>query len=1499
MNERLPPFPGIISQFEPQYSTLAASRRITRNKRLPSNAQLDVIQESSITEDAPPFLRLLDIYLRHTQDVEAYNKPKHFITNVAALHEFVFSPKCPILGTGSLFVVRAKHFDPGDNGFRPIDGRSINTELYCLKTPNFNSNSIIDGEDFRKEYYDTALQELRILLHPKLRTCENIINLFGLDFQEDYDDYKVAWPVLLTEYAEYGTLNNLQENISFNAELERLLLLDVAFGLQALHQCNIIHGDVKSENVLVCRHPQRKYVARISSFGLSVINPNSDLLDHKLPGGTFLWSAPEIEQPLSVAGMKQADVFSFGLLAWRVVVKHPYPFSLILPRRLELEDHSDMVKTVTRAKSNMAFPQLVKETLLANSHCRDFYSSMFKNEKEEKASIIAEKEHIYWVMGEIPSILDQLHKAYPENLSNLLAKPSTLLSLSAGLESLLNSKLEIARYAGFLLFQLWSSPRFQVVKRDSDECCQLLLRLCNLDFGLAQAFTACYHECCGKDAGLVDPWWTEFAASRGSYYALQSLRSSHRLIYQRLMTTPLDFEPVLENPEQSVVHLLQCCREGNYKGAIDALAAGAPARPLQEGSISALHWLVSFDDSQQAAELSSQLVKNGAALEAWEGAGDDFTYGRVTGTPLHWAIWHRNISAVQALTLLISQPDRQNVDRAICIAASMHFHDVLELLRNWIVRLKSSARSDYDWHSAMICAADNSTYALPRKLRHQPGNLASAFEKTMNIIISVEMPSAEDVEIMFDLAVSQNNPPLLRLLFTQLGLAKRKDLFKPRPRFPSHPIFTLIVQGSLELLNIFIEQGILSSQMEFGPERFRPLQVCCVTRQRDLAFVTKLLEIGCPVDDIGGTDASRWTPFSMAVSLGMSEIATLLLEHGADKDYMMGWLGGSTVTMNLLQIWPEIPLSRLKYLLEELPRLGFGHISFWSWSEAGGNLIYGLAMSHWPSLTSGSPLGRSAKYIFNQLGDRDCLNNLDKLGQTALQMACATGNLEIIGALIDAGQDVNLSVAATPLKEAKDWLENCRRREQEAISRRGEPGGEFRLAQLLSNRASVIVELLERNGAIERTPLEAMEKTRHLIASGKWQKPTEDKSLDRLSGFLSRTSIGDGGSTSSKESKDHRGRKSISQKLLGRLGKSADRSHQSGLQALDAQPAEQYWGPDSIGSSRTDLVDFPSPMSSPFQPASRSVSSVSSLRSSVIGRKSSENLPHSRHSSVASSQPPRVSPSRRPISLFGRSSSQVNKSSASIETQPRPQSVLVKSQQQTSPAAQLQPQHTAPSRMAQSQTPLRGSTPVPIQPQHTAPSQLDNWSKSTCLNASPATKSLPSTSSDAAVLYTVTTNSTAIIISTYTSTTNLIPTSSSNLPTTLPSTPPTATIPLPIRPLTPTNPFQPQPTPQTQQPPVDLTKPPQSQPLVTLLNEIRNQLLLYILEGPGASHTLFQRISHAKTVLEELLAVPVKLSGPVADIGQCEDFYEVKRTVRSCLEAMGLAMEGVNGGAGV
>ncbi|KAF4621931.1 hypothetical protein G7Y89_g14414 [Cudoniella acicularis] len=1201
MGELVPPFPGILGVFEPQYSTLATSRRTRRRAHADGPhfiGRLDPIEEPVTVDDVPSFLRILDIFFRHTQEAENLTS-KHFITNVAALHEFAFSPKCPILGTGSNFVVRAKPFENADKDFRPLDGRAINTEVHCLKNPNLNSASNVDKDAFRKEYYSRTLQELKVLLHPQLRTCENIINLFGLDFQEDYDDHKIAWPVLIMEYAEFSTLNTLQEDIRFDVELERTLLLDVARGIQALHQCNIIHGDVKSENVLICRHRQRKYVARISDFGLSVINPDPTRTDHKLPGGTFLWSAPEFEDSLSVAGLRQTDVYSFGLLAWRVILNHPFPYNSIPPTTLGLEDQGTLSKTVTCAKAHHDFPQLVVETLTAHGHTQSYYRPLIEsalgtdpssrdlsraiNLLDHEAKTIplqSEVDQGYWALGEPVMILDQVNLDFIQECSAVSVCESRKLT------------------------QLYTGNR--ALRR------LVLVPILVGAFTPAQAITARYHEICGKGSVAMDSELIEFEASKGSFYAMQSIRSFHPQIYQRLMKSPLNFEPKLQDHEQPEARLITCCREGDFEGAKREMAAGASAFAPREDSVSALHWLSSFQDERQTVELSKLLVSNGAVLEAWEGERDDFTYGRVVGTPLHWAVWHRNLPAVRALTKLNREPDHKHVDRAICLAAALHFYDVLEILKSWTIKLKTTTRSKYDWHSAMMTAAENISYGLPRRLRHLNESLSDSFDQTMNIIISMQKPSTEDITTMFAIAMYQNHPPLLRYLFTHLGLGKRKDLFKPSKVIPVHPAFNVIAMGFEALFEIFIEQGILTPQTEIGAEKFRPLQTCCLVRQRNSVFAVKLIKLGCVPDDVGPTNDSCWTAFLISVALGMYEIAIILLEHGANKDYLTGWLGGSTVTMNLLQTWPDIPVSRLKFLLEEVPRLGFGHVTFLGWPGAGGNLLHALAMSQWSSYTAGSPLGGTAKYILSQLEDKTCLNRIDKLGATAFRMAVANGNLEIARALIDAGQDVNLSVGFAPIRNAKEWLETCHKRESEAFSKRGEPGSEVRLARSMRTRAQEVVQLMERSGARDRDLLESNEYTNQLRTSGQWHMPGWECGLEVLSLFASQSSMAKAGSTPLNQiSKDdlnlQHGKKSKAHKLMGGLGKWLDHGREDNIEVVPRwQPHKCHpWRNDgcNTGSNQTQsrlstVISTPPPKQS--SALSRPASQVNSTSNQPV-----------------------------------------------------------------------------------------------------------------------------------------------------------------------------------------------------------------------------------------------------------------------------------------------------------
>jgi serine/threonine protein kinase len=283
-----------------------------------------------------------------------------FFSNANAFDDAQYSGRRPIVGTGHHFIVYASPFANIDN--IPAILQVTGAEVYCIKSPNFTTSG--EEEGFQREYYHTILQELRVLSIPALIENENIITLLGLDFQEDYDDYKLAWPVLLTEYATFGTLDAFQEDLGgLNPELARTLLLDVALGIQSLHECNIVHGDVKSENVLICGDPTRKmkHVAKISDFGLSVIDPAHDK-EHYLPGCTFLWSAPEAGTSLSVQGMQQTDIYSFGLTVWRVASNTENPFIGLLLNGSE-------PGVISAAKQDPAFPsEIIKALAMPASH---------------------------------------------------------------------------------------------------------------------------------------------------------------------------------------------------------------------------------------------------------------------------------------------------------------------------------------------------------------------------------------------------------------------------------------------------------------------------------------------------------------------------------------------------------------------------------------------------------------------------------------------------------------------------------------------------------------------------------------------------------------------------------------------------------------------------------------------------------------------------------------------------------------------------------------------------------------------------------------------------------------------------------------------------------------------------------------------------------------------------------------------------------------------------
>ncbi|KAF8504167.1 kinase-like domain-containing protein [Gautieria morchelliformis] len=94
-------------------------------------------------------------------------------------------------------------------------------------------------------------------------------------------------------------------NESFQQEVAIWRAKDIADGLAYMHGKGLVHGDLKSANVMIDEHGH----ARLIDFGLAhFINTHVDV---DLPEGSIRWCAPELFQPGAVS-MPSSDVYAFA-----------------------------------------------------------------------------------------------------------------------------------------------------------------------------------------------------------------------------------------------------------------------------------------------------------------------------------------------------------------------------------------------------------------------------------------------------------------------------------------------------------------------------------------------------------------------------------------------------------------------------------------------------------------------------------------------------------------------------------------------------------------------------------------------------------------------------------------------------------------------------------------------------------------------------------------------------------------------------------------------------------------------------------------------------------------------------------------------------------------------------------------------------------------------------------------------------------------------------------
>ncbi|XP_060171579.1 uncharacterized protein LOC132602814 isoform X1 [Lycium barbarum] len=147
----------------------------------------------------------------------------------------------------------------------------------------------------------------------------NVVSFYGV--VRDGPDGSLA---TVTEFMVNGSLKQfLQKKDRTIDRRKRLIIaMDTAFGMEYLHGKNIVHFDLKCENLLVNMRDPHRPVCKIGDLGLSKVKQHT--LVSGGVRGTLPWMAPELLSGKTKVTEK-IDVYSFGIVMWELLTgDEPY-----------------------------------------------------------------------------------------------------------------------------------------------------------------------------------------------------------------------------------------------------------------------------------------------------------------------------------------------------------------------------------------------------------------------------------------------------------------------------------------------------------------------------------------------------------------------------------------------------------------------------------------------------------------------------------------------------------------------------------------------------------------------------------------------------------------------------------------------------------------------------------------------------------------------------------------------------------------------------------------------------------------------------------------------------------------------------------------------------------------------------------------------------------------------------------------------------------------------
>ena len=129
---------------------------------------------------------------------------------------------------------------------------------------------------------------------------------------------------IVTQFMENGSLQQLNQKVDSGQAPENwdtikaINIFGIAAGMAYVHQHDVIHRDLKTENILL----DENYYPKIADFGLSKVfeEGSQNQINQTLNVGTPIYMAPEIIEDVHYSN--KIDVFSYAIILYELTTQH-------------------------------------------------------------------------------------------------------------------------------------------------------------------------------------------------------------------------------------------------------------------------------------------------------------------------------------------------------------------------------------------------------------------------------------------------------------------------------------------------------------------------------------------------------------------------------------------------------------------------------------------------------------------------------------------------------------------------------------------------------------------------------------------------------------------------------------------------------------------------------------------------------------------------------------------------------------------------------------------------------------------------------------------------------------------------------------------------------------------------------------------------------------------------------------------------------------------------